>query len=552
MKFTQSNYFSIEPDHFETKKNNYKITKRKEQMKRRYEYYDDFIDDRDYNESEDIERSSENFEEEDEKITENEGFDELEYDYETYSQLSGIDIDKLREVIDHIKSERPTLSSILNANISTSKRAKLFGMYKSYMEETNPMVRRMTALKIKEMLSKTDLDSIKQKDWNKVKKLSSHTNTPIKSRIINSKLSIENKAVIYNVYKDMNSKTPLEQSSRGDSEEYQKCLKWINVALLLPGSTSIDVGVNLRSNIGRNEFLYKAQSSLDKQLYGMSEIKMELLMILNNRITNIYTEKILALNGAPGTGKTMIANTLANISNLPFVRIPLGGITDASYLNGHCSTYIGAVPGMIVQALHQMKCNNGIIFLDEIDKIESKEVIALLLHVLDPSQNYDFHDKYLNGMSVDLSKIWFIVAMNDKQKLDHILADRLRIIDIPSYTTDDKIHILQEHIIPEFIKKFGLDIRFTDDVCRYIILSNKESQLGIRKLRNDIETITNKIYMYKNVKLTRGVGDLLLDFSLPGLNADDTFTITRSVVDMLLKQTPTDTIDSYIRDTMYI
>ena len=514
-------------------------------MKRRYEYYDydyDFIDDR---ESEDINSLSD---EEDEKITEdmvNDQFDELEYDYETYSQLSGIDIDKLREVIDHIKSERPTLSSILNANISTSKRAKLFGMYKSYMEEMNPMIRRMTALKIKEMLSKTDLDSVKRKDWNKVKKLSSHTNTPIKSRIINSKLSIENKAVIYNVYKDMNSKTP-------DSEEYQKCLKWINVALLLPGSTSIDVGVNLRTNIGRNEFLYKAQSSLDKQLYGMSDIKMELLMILNNRITNIYTEKILALNGAPGTGKTMIANTLANISKLPFVRIPLGGITDASYLNGHCSTYIGAVPGMIVQALHQMKCNNKIIFLDEIDKIESKEVIALLLHVLDPSQNYDFHDKYLNGMSVDLSKIWFIVAMNDKQKLDHILADRLRIIDIPSYTTDDKIHILQEHIIPEFIKKFDLDIRFTDDVCRYIILSNKESQLGIRKLRNDIETITNKIYMYKNVKLTRGVGDLLLDFSLHGFNSDDTFTITRSVVDMLLKQTPIDTIDSYVRDTMYI
>ena len=199
-----------------------------------------------------------------------------------------------------------------------------------------------------------------------------------------------------------------------------------------------------------------------------------------------------------------------------------------------------------------MKFTNGIIFLDEIDKItnnfDGMEITALLLHILDRSQNYDFHDKYLQGMSIDLSKIWFIVAMNDENKLNPILRDRLHIINIKSYTKTDKTNILQKHFIPQILERFDLvdKIIFTDDICKYIVSKSHIGDSGVRKLKGDIETIVNKIKLYNNVK----GGKLRLNFKIDNFSLP--FTPTKQNIDDLLNTNEKEQLDQYNHQLMYI
>lgn len=359
----------------------------------------------------------------------------------------------------------------------------------------------------------------------------------IKYRILKSKLTEEQRAIIYGKYTKLQKMEPT-------NSEYHKLKEWIEQALAIPTKNKkINLPNISDGNKIINNKLCKIQNLLDSKLYGMSNVKEEILLILNNKITNHdNTGNALALLGQPGTGKTCIIRTLGQALDIPFVQISLGGTTDSSYLDGHGYTYEGATPGMIAKAVMQMGCKNGIIFFDEIDKLsesdKGKEVAWNLLHITDFSQNNDFRDKYLCDIPIDLSKIWFIYSMNDDSFMDKALRDRMPIIKVPGYTKEDKIIISREYIIPRIMKNINLDsgtINFSDSVLEYIVsLTNENKKSGVRELEKMLSRILSRINLYRNIVLGNGgTGKLKLTFTIPDFKLP--YRLTNETVDELLK-----------------
>lgn len=364
----------------------------------------------------------------------------------------------------------------------------------------------------------------------------------LKHRILSSKLKKEQKAIIYGKYLKLQKMDPI-------NSEYHKLKEWIEQALNIPtDNTCINLPKLKEGNKVINRKLCNIQKELDRKLYGMDNVKEEILMILNNKITNNDNiGNALALLGPPGTGKTCIIRTLAKALNIPFVQISLGGTTDSSYLDGHGYTYEGATPGMIAKAVMQMKCNNGIIFFDEIDKLsesdKGKEVAWNLLHITDFTQNNDFRDKYLCDISIDLSKIWFIYSMNDDSFMDKALKDRMPIIKVSGYNKVEKIKITKNYIVPRILKNIKMDsniVNFSDSVIEYIISianenKSKDNKLsGVRELEKMISRILYRINLYKNVILKNdGIGDLRLTYTIKDFTTP--YNLTNETVNNLLK-----------------
>jgi ATP-dependent Lon protease len=198
------------------------------------------------------------------------------------------------------------------------------------------------------------------------------------------------------------------------------------------------------------------------------------------------------------------------------VSIPIGGAKDSSFLTGFSFTYEGAQPGAIAQALQELKCNNGIIFIDEIDKIphtdKGNEISKALLHIIDPAQNHAFHDKYLsNQFDIDLSKIWFIYTLNNREDIERTLRDRIPIIKVSGYSYSEKNEIASKHLIPKALKNLNIgdgDIQFSAESIRYMISILQENQLeiadrdgrsGVRQLKYMIDHIIMKLNMLRNL-----------------------------------------------------
>lgn len=281
-------------------------------------------------------------------------------------------------------------------------------------------------------------------------------------------------------------------------DNHYKTKKWIDTVLALPFNKTCKT-YEIYKNENRRDILYNIKQELDKKLYGMSLAKENILMMLNNKIYDHNSENnSLALLGPPGVGKTQLIRSLAEILNVPFVQISMGGVTDYSFLEGHSYTYVGSQPGKIVDALTKMQCNNGILFFDEIDKIsdtpQGQSVTNQLLHITDFTQNSQFVDKYLSEIHIDLSKIWFVFSMNNLNSVDPILRNRLNVINVDGYSNKDKKEILKKYLIPNMKKQYGLQQNyiFTDDNIEYII-KNTNSEHGIRDLKRNMEDIFLKI-----------------------------------------------------------
>ena len=246
-----------------------------------------------------------------------------------------------------------------------------------------------------------------------------------------------------------------------------------------------------------NTSLMKAQEILDRDHHGMDKVKkriVEQLAVINR--TGNPAGSILCLLGAPGVGKTSVAKSIAEATGRKFVRISLGGMKDESELRGHRKTYVGAMPGRIVNALKQAKSSNPLILLDEIDKIGSDykgDPSSALLEVLDSEQNHAFRDNYLE-LGLDLSKVLFIATANDTSTIPAPLLDRLEILELSSYTAEEKFNIAKKHLIPKQVEKHGLkksDFNLSDTALRKII-SSYTREGGVRKLEREIATLCRK------------------------------------------------------------
>jgi len=243
--------------------------------------------------------------------------------------------------------------------------------------------------------------------------------------------------------------------------------------------------------------LTKAQSVLDEEHYGLDKVKERILEYLAVQLrVKKLNGPILCLVGPPGVGKTSLGRSIANATNREFIKISLGGVRDEAEIRGHRRTYIGAMPGKIIQKLAKVKVKNPLFLLDEIDKMAMDfrgDPASALLEVLDPEQNYAFNDHYLE-VDYDLSDVMFVCTANSTN-IPAPLLDRLELIRIAGYTEDEKLHIATKHLMPKLIKRNGLKdseiILPEDSIVDVIRYYTREA--GVRNLEREISKISRKV-----------------------------------------------------------
>lgn len=251
--------------------------------------------------------------------------------------------------------------------------------------------------------------------------------------------------------------------------------------------------------------LKKAEEILDEQHYGLNKVKERIIqqlavMALNSR----QSGSILLFTGAPGTGKTSIGQSIAKALGRKYVRISLGGIRDEAEIRGHRRTYVGAMPGRIMEGMKRSGAMNPVMVLDEVDKLSkdySGDPASALLEVLDPEQNTNFTDHYMN-VPYDLSNVLFVCTANSTDTIPEPLLNRMEVISFPGYTPVEKLQIARKHLLPEAMKRAGIkaqNLKVTDDAIRRII-SGYTMESGVRGLKKQLDTLCR----FAAVKLVKG------------------------------------------------
>jgi len=286
---------------------------------------------------------------------------------------------------------------------------------------------------------------------------------------------------------------------------------YLNKGILLSNENDV---IKINNNFKLiTEYIKNVKNILDKSVYGHEKAKHQIERIIGQWINGEQNGYCFGFEGPPGVGKTSLSkhglsNCLKdeNGNSRPFAMIQLGGDSNGSTLNGHNYTYVGSTWGSIVQILMDKKCMNPIIFIDEIDKISrtehGKEIVGILTHLLDPTQNDIFQDKYFSGIHLDLSKALFILSYNDVDAIDKVLLDRIHRIKFESLSLEDKLVISKTHMLPEVYKKFGLEniIDINDDTLKFII-ENYTCESGVRKLKEKLFEIVGEI----NVNILKNI-----------------------------------------------
>ena len=249
-----------------------------------------------------------------------------------------------------------------------------------------------------------------------------------------------------------------------------------------------------------NSDIAKSRKILEDDHYGLEKIKRRILEYLAVRVMAPDIKgQIICLAGPPGVGKTSIARSVARATGREYVRISLGGVKDEAEIRGHRKTYIGSMPGRIIDAMKQAGTSNPLILLDEVDKLSSDykgDPTSALLEVLDPEQNSTFRDHYIE-MPFDLSRVMFITTANVEANIPAPLRDRMEIIELGSYTAEEKFNIAKKHLIPKQMKRHGLknaNFRITDKAIR-LIIEGYTREAGVRALEQNIAAICRKAVM---------------------------------------------------------
>jgi ATP-dependent Lon protease len=390
-----------------------------------------------------------------------------------------------------------------------------------------------------------EIDYFKKKLSNKqqlqvmrdLKEINKHTNItkPYRLRLLDSTMPPKFKAIA------MQKLNMLKNMDPGDNE-YFKIKNWVDTFMKIPFGVHRSLDVNISQGVDVcHDFMQNAYDTLNKCVYGLNDAKMQIMQMAGQWISNPSAMgTAIAIKGPMGTGKTtLVKEGISKILGREFTFIALGGTGDSSFLEGHSYTYEGSSWGKIVQILIDSKCMNPVIYFDELDKVsdtpKGEEIIGILTHLTDTSQNSEFHDKYFSDVNFDLSKCLFIFSYNDESKVNPILRDRMYCIQTKGYEAKEKITIARNYLLPSIRSQINFgeqDITIPDDTLSYII-SNAEltkEESGVRNLKRCLEIIHTKLNLFRLMKPGVKLFDeeLELDVTFP-------FTVTTKDVDILIK-----------------
>lgn len=323
---------------------------------------------------------------------------------------------------------------------------------------------------------------------------------PLRFKIIESNMDLKLKSL---------AMTKLEQLYALDpsSSEFFKQKMYVENMCKIPIGKYRPLPISNRNNKDDiSLFLDNIKKKLDETVYGHLEAKDQIIRLLAKWIANPDSKGlVIALNGPMGCGKTLLCKSIAEAIGLPMGFISLGGMasTDSSILLGHSQTYESSRWGKIIDVLMKAECMNPVIFFDELDKISTtrhgEEIVNVLIHMTDHTQNDSFHDRYYCDVDLDLSKCLLVFSYNHEDKINPILKDRITSITTSGYTNSDKINIARDYMLPRIYKDYALkteDIIFDDETLYYIINFTAEEK-GVRNLQRSLEEIISQVNLVK-------------------------------------------------------
>lgn len=286
--------------------------------------------------------------------------------------------------------------------------------------------------------------------------------------------------------------------------ESQKTKTWLNKIMSLP--LGIYKGPSKSKSVSK--FIKSLEREMDNAVYGHKDAKRKIIQVMCQGIRNPNAKGlVIGIEGPPGVGKTvLIENGICKVLGRPFIPISLGGASDASFLEGHSFTYEGSIPGKIAEAIIQAGCMNPVFYFDELDKISNThkgdEIVNLLVHLIDPSQNSHFRDKYFHGISLDLSRATFIFSFNDASLINHILLDRITVIETESLDLEQKRIVAREHLLPSIESELGLNansLQLSNNDIDYLV-NTYTLEGGVRKLKEILFHLGRELNIYNLTK----------------------------------------------------
>jgi len=366
-----------------------------------------------------------------------------------------------------------------------------------------------------------------------------YDNTP--ARIVVLRLNIPNdfKAIAIQRINMLNSMS-MEDSS------YHKIKQWIDAFLKIPFGNYTKLPITIEDKPHQiQDFLVNAKKELDECVYGLDDAKLQIIQFIGQLIKNPASiGGAIGIQGAMGTGKTtLVKDGICKILKRSFSFISLGGSCDGTFLEGSSYTYEGSIWGKIVQILIQSKCMNPVIYFDELDKVsdtpKGQEIIGILTHLIDTTQNTEFHDKYFADLHFDVSKCLFIFSYNDESLLNPILKDRMYRIQTKGYNTKEKIIIGKNYLIPKIQNELlfkANEITIPEKTLEYIITSPSmtANEEGVRNLKRCLETIYRMLNLFS---LTR---DSNIFEALLKLKVTFPFVVEKEHVDLFIKTNKAD------------
>jgi ATP-dependent Lon protease len=394
-------------------------------------------------------------------------------------------------VASHLAVKIPDKQVILETPSVTERLEKVLGLMES--EISVLQVEKRIRTRVKRQMEKTQREYYLNEQMKAIQKELGDEEgkdelAEIEDKIKKTKLSKEAREKATHELKKLRQMSPMS----AEATVVRNYLDWL-----------LSIPWNKKSKVKKD--LALAQEILDADHFGLEKVKERIVEYLAvQQRANKLTGPILCLVGPPGVGKTSLGKSIARATGRDFVRVSLGGVRDEAEIRGHRRTYIGSMPGKVIQSMRKAKSSNPLFLLDEVDKMGADfrgDPSSALLEVLDPEQNHTFNDHYLE-VDYDLSNVMFITTANTLN-IPPPLMDRMEIIRIAGYTEDEKVEIARKHLIPHAVAKHGLDLKewSIDDEGLLLLIRRYTREAGVRNLERELSTLIRKAV--KELTLTK-------------------------------------------------